>query len=190
MAIAIEDHRGDVSNRFAFCLGDRLEVRLWRRERIDDGGGLGSDRKLLHVHARARIEHRAAFAHADDRKRVAAALCGRRGAFERINRDVGERGSAVADAFAVEEHRGFVLLAFTDDHDAVHRDAGQHRAHGGDCSTVGTVLVATSHPARRGHRRCFCDSHELHGEVAIRGLRGGLHERTTYRVASAGWHPG
>ena len=134
-------------------------------------GRLGSDRELLHVHAWARIEHRAALADTDDRERVAAALRGRRGALERIDRDVGERGSAVADALTVEEHRCFVLLALTDDDDAVHRDAGQHGAHGGDCSAVGTVLVATSHPARGGHSGCFCDSHELHGEVAIRGLR-------------------
>ena len=94
-----------------------------------------------------------------------------RGAFERIDSDVGAGRSAIADALTVEEHRGFVLLALTDDDDAVHGDAGQHGAHGGDRRAVGPVLVATSHPARRGHCGRFCDSHELHGEVAIRGLR-------------------
>ena len=35
-------------------------------------------------------------------------------------------GDAVADALAVEQHRGLVLLALADDDDAVHRDAVEH----------------------------------------------------------------
>ena len=69
---AVEDHRGDVVDVLALRLGDRFEVGLDRRVDVDDVGGLGPDRDLVHVDARAGVEHRAALGDRDHRDRVVA----------------------------------------------------------------------------------------------------------------------
>ena len=62
---AVEDHGGDVARRDSplalatacrFSVGDGVDV--------DDAGALGADGDLLHVDARARVEHRAPLADA------------------------------------------------------------------------------------------------------------------------------
>ena len=73
VAVAVEDDRGDVADLLAERLGDGFEVRLHRRVDVDDVGGRGTGRDLLHVDARAGVEHRAPLAHRDDRDRAAAA---------------------------------------------------------------------------------------------------------------------
>ena len=61
-----------------------------------------------------------------------------------------DNGVAVTDVLAVVQHRGFVLLAFADHHDAVHGHGAQHDAHGVDGGPVGALLVPPAHPARGG----------------------------------------
>ena len=81
-----------------------------------------ADGDLLHVDARARVEHGAPLGDGDHRQRPAAAEGGR-GSSRRWGRPRCRPagGAAVADALAVEEHRGVVLLALADHHHAVHR---------------------------------------------------------------------
>ncbi len=133
-------------------------------------GALRADRDLLHVDARAGVEHRAPLGHRDDGDGVAAAEGGERGAVDGVDRDVGEHGRAVADALAVEEHRRLVLLALADDDDAVHRHGVEHHPHGVDGGPVGAVLVAPAHPAAGRQRRRLGDPHQLEGEVAVGAL--------------------
>ena len=63
-----------------------------------DADGLGADGDLLHVDARAGVEHRAPLADGDDGEGVAPPEGGERGAVDRVDGDVGERRRAVADA--------------------------------------------------------------------------------------------
>ncbi len=125
---------------------------------------------LLHVEARPGVEHRAALRERDDRERVGLALGAQRRPLQRVDGDVDLRRRAVADALAVVEHRGLVLLALADDHDAVHRDGRHHVPHRVDGRLVGGVLVAAPDPARGGQRRGLGDTDEFEGEVAIRRL--------------------
>ena len=91
MAGAVEDHRGDVVDVLAERLGDGLEVGLHGRVDVDRIGGLGADRDLVHVDARAGVEHRAALGDADDRDRVVASERGERRALDRVDGDVDGR---------------------------------------------------------------------------------------------------
>ena len=179
VAVAVEDHRGDVAHALAERLGDRFEVGLHRRVEVDHVGRERAGRDLLHVDARAGVEHRAPLAERDHRDRARAAERRERGAVDRVDRDVHRGGGAVADLLAVEEHRRFVLLALADHDDAVHRDAVEHDAHRLDRGAVGGVLVAAAHPPAAGERGGLGGAHELHREVAIRALL------SLHRVSSA-----
>ena len=107
----------------------------------------GPDRDLLHVDARAGVEHRAPLGDGDDGDRVALAERGQGGAVDRVDGDVGERLRSVSDELAVEQHRSFVLLTLADDDDAAHRDGRQHRSHCFDRRPIGTDLVAPPDPS-------------------------------------------
>ena len=91
----------------------------------------------------------------------------RRRALERVDGDVDLRRAAVADLLAVEEHRGFVLLALADHDDAVHRDRVEDEAHRVDGGAVGGELVAAADPAGGGQRRGLGDPDQLQRDVAI-----------------------
>ena len=143
---AVEDHGRDVVDVLAERLRHRAKVVGDRHVEVDDVGGLGADRDLLHVDAGSGIEHRAPLGDRDHRDGVGSAERGERGAVDRVDGDVARR-TAVADLLAVVEHRRFVLLALADDDDAVHRDAVEHEPHGIDRGAVGGVLVAPAHPA-------------------------------------------
>ena len=97
---------------------------------------------------------------------AAAGGCERR-AVDRVDRDVGHRGRAVADALAVEEHRRLVLLALADHDDAVHRHSLEHDAHGVDGRLVGAFLVSAAHPPAGGQRRGLGHADQFHREVAV-----------------------
>ena len=77
---------------------------------------------------------------------------------------------AVADLFAVVEHRGVVLLALADDHDAAHRHRVDQLAHGVDGGAVAALLVAAADPAAGGHGAGLGDPDEFEGEVAVGGF--------------------
>ena len=151
-------------------LGDPADVHRDGRVDVDEVGGLGAGDQLVHVEDGGRVEHRAAVGGGEHGDGVRHALGGQRGAVDRVDGDVDLGAGAVADALAVEEHRGFVLLALADDDDAVHRDGGDEGPHGADGGAVGAVLVAAADPAARGHGGGLGDPDELQGEVAVGGL--------------------
>jgi hypothetical protein len=163
---AVEDDGGQVSHALALGLGDGLEVLGRRGGDVDDAHGGRADGDLLHVDAGAGVEHRALLAHGDHRQGVAASERGERGAVDGSTA-MSTSGGAVADALAVVEHRGLVLLALADDDDAVHRDGLEDEAHGLDGRAVGAVLVAAAHPAGRGEGGGLGDPHQLQGQVAV-----------------------
>ena len=158
---------GDVADRFAFGPGDGFEVLGDAHVEVDDPDALGTDGDLLHVDAGPRVEHGAALADGDDGDGVAPPLRGQRGAVDGVDGDVGGRPGAVTDRFAVEEHGRFVLLALTDDHDAVHGHALERDAHGVDGGAVGAFLVPPTHPAGAGHGGGFGHPDDVEGEVAV-----------------------
>ncbi len=166
----VEDDRGHVADRFALGLGHGLDVVGRGLVEADLARGLGADRDLLHVHARPGVEHGSPLAHRDHGQRPAPAEGGQRGPVDGIHRDVGQRGSAIADLLAVEKHRRLVLLALADDHHPVHGHARQNHPHGVHRRPVGALLVAAAHPPRRSHSRGLRDPDQFHGQVAIGSL--------------------
>ena len=167
MTVAVEDHRSHVAHLLTERLRYRFEVRLRGRVDIDDVGRGRTRRDLVHVDAGTGIEHRAALAHGDDCNRAAPSKRGERRAVDGIDGDVHAGRRTVADLLAVEEHRGFVLLALADDHDAFHPHRAEHHAHRLYGGAVGRVLVAAAHPPTGGQRGGLGGAHELHCEVAI-----------------------
>src|SRR5207245_8219027 len=63
VAVAVEDHGGEVGDGPAEGLGDGLEVVGGRAGDVDDADRLGPDGDLVHVDARSGIEHRPTLAH-------------------------------------------------------------------------------------------------------------------------------
>jgi hypothetical protein len=123
---------------------------------------------LAHVEARSRIEHLPALGQGHHADRVRQHLGGQRGAVDRVHRDVHLGTRTVADLLAVVQHRGVVLLALPDHHDAAHRHGAEHRAHGVDRGGVDLVLVATAEIAGGGHGSGLGGPDQLHGQVPIR----------------------
>lgn len=167
VAVPVQDHRGQVPDVLALGLGHRGEVLGGRLGDVDAVrcGGAGGD--LLHVHAGSGVEHRAPVGGGDDRQGVAPPQRGQGGAVDGVHRDVGLGGLAVADALAVVEHRGLVLLALPDDDDAVHVHAAQHGPHGVHRRAVGPVLVAPAHPAGGGDGGRLGGPDQLQGQVPV-----------------------
>ena len=163
-------HDRHVGDGQAFDLGDRADVLGDRRGDVEDVRGVGADGDLVHVEHRRRVEHRAAVGHREHRDGVGHALAHQRGAVDRVDGEVAVRAVAVADLFAVVEHRRVVLLALADHHDAAHRHRVHQLAHGVDGRAVAALLVAAADPATRGHRAGLGDPDELEGEVAVRGF--------------------
>ena len=158
------------------ALGDQTQRLGQRPVEVEQVGDLGAARDLLHVHARAGIEHRAALRQRDHRQRVGHPQRGQARALQRIDGDVDLGRGPVADLLAVVEHRRLVLLALADHDDAVHRHRVEHLAHGVDGRLVGALLVAAADHPRGGERRGLGDAHQLQREVAIGLLaRRGVH---------------
>ncbi len=153
------------------ALGDQLDRLAERPVEVEQVGDLVAAGHLLHVDARAGVEHRAALGERDHGQRVGHAERAQARALERVDGDVDLRAAAVADLLAVGEHRRLVLLALADHHDAVHVDRVQHGVHAVDGGLVGGLLVAAADPARGGQRGGLGDAHELEREVAVGTLR-------------------
>ena len=134
---------------------------------VDDVGQVAGAGDLLHVDARARVEHRVALGHRDDGQGVGQALGRQRGAVHGVDGEVDLRAGAVADVLAVVEHRRFVLLALADDDGAAHGDRVEDRPHGVDGGLVDDLLVAAPEVAGRGERRGLGGTDELQREVAV-----------------------
>ena len=165
---AVEDHHHQVADRDAALVRDPAQDvldRVLEREQVGDVGAAGH---LLHVHARARVEHRAASRRARRPRGRSAGPWRSSVVPSSGSTATSTRGRrAVADVLAVVEHRRLVLLALADHDDAVHGDGVEHRAHGVDGGLVGGDLVAAPDPARRGQRGRLGHTDELEGEVAI-----------------------
>ena len=168
---AVEHDHHEVADRDAALLGDALQDvldRIGEREQVRQ---VGAARELLHVDARAGVEHRAARRDRDHRERVGHALGGQRRALERIDGDVDLGAGAVADLLAVVEHRRFVLLALADHDDAVHVDGVEERAHAVHGGLVGRDLVAAPDLPRRRQRAALGGADDLEREVTVRDRR-------------------
>ena len=113
-----------------------------------DRAGLAAGGDLFHVHAGARVEHRAALGDGDDRKRVGLAPRDQPGSVDRVDGDVDDRRVARAEPLAVIEHRRLVFLPLADHDDAIHVHHVEQEPHGVDGRLIGGVLVAPAHPAR------------------------------------------
>jgi hypothetical protein len=120
VTLTLEHHHGDLPRRHPLRPRDAVDVL--RRRRVDVHGidALRSDGDLVHVHGGSGEEHRAAFGDGDHRDRIRLTERRQPRPLEWIHGDVDLRPGAVADRFAVEEHRGLVLLALADDDDPVH----------------------------------------------------------------------
>ena len=135
--------------------------------RLRQSAILGAAGDLLHVDARARVEHRALLRERDHRQCRGHPARREARALERVDGDVDLGRAAVADPLAVVEHRRLVLLALADDDGAVHRDGVEEQPHRVDGGLVGRLLVAAPDPARGGERRGLGHAHELEREVAV-----------------------
>ena len=171
---------------------DRGDVRGRRRVDVHHLGRFGAGDQLGHVEDRRRVVHGPAGADGDHRDRVRHAVGRQPGAVDRVHGHVAGRAAAVTDLLAVVEHGRAVLLALADHDHAVHGhrvDQQPHSVHG--CA-VGAVLVATPHPAGRGHGPGLSHPGEFEREVSVRGMPGRRLRRRLLagRVgagAAAGW---
>jgi hypothetical protein len=148
-----------LATAFRFSVGDRVMSMA--------DAASGTDGDLLHVHARPRIEHLSALAGGDHGQGVAPSERRERRPVYGIDGDVRFGRLTRANAFAVVKHRRFVLLAFSDHHDAVHRHGREDESHGVDGRAIGRFFVASTHPTGGGHGGRFGHPDELHGQVAV-----------------------
>ena len=132
-----------------------------------DAAGLAAGGDLFHVHARARVEHRAALGDGDDRKRIGLAPRHQARAVDRVDGDVDHRRVARAEVLAVVEHRRLVFFSLADHDDAVHVHDVEEQPHGVDGGLVGGVLVAPAHPARGRQRGGLGGAHQVERQVGI-----------------------
>jgi hypothetical protein len=165
---AVQDADGHVSGRHTLGRGHPADVLGHRHGDVDDVGSDRAGGDLVHVEDGRRVVHGAPVGDRHHGDGVGHALGHQRGAVDGVDGDVVVAAGAVADLLAVVEHRGLVLLALPDDHDAAHAHGADQRAHRVDRGAVPAVLVPPAHPAAGGHRRGLGDPHQLHGQVAVR----------------------
>src|SRR5919106_5634428 len=167
VAGAVQDADRQLGDVGALGLGDAAQVVLDRGLEVDHGGGVAAHGQLLHVDARARVEHGAPLGQGHHRDRVGQALGGQGGAVDRVDGDVDLGRGAAADPPAVIEHGRVVLLALADHHHPVHGDRAQDRPHGVDRGLVDRLLVAAAEMARPPDGRRLGGPDQLEGEVAV-----------------------
>src|SRR6185312_8423146 len=161
---------GQVGHRDALRLGDAADVLADGNGDVDDVDGVRPDGDLVHVEHRRRVVHGAALGNRQHRDRVGDALGHQCRPVDRVDGEVARRSVAVADLFAVVEHRRVVLLTFADHHHTPHGYRVDQLAHGVDGGAVSALLVAAPYPAACRHRAGLSDSNELEGEVAVGGF--------------------
>ncbi len=168
MARPIQDDDGELVERLAFCPGDGIQVVTHRFGDVDRTARLGTHRNLVHVDERTGVQHRTAFGNGDDTQGIAASQRRECGSVDRVDCNVGDGLVAVADMFAIEQHRRFVLFALADDDDSIHVDGLQEIAHGVNGGTIGCMLVAAANPFGRRKCRRLGHPNEFHRQVAVR----------------------
>jgi hypothetical protein len=167
VARAVEHDDHHVAHVGPFALGDEPDRLAQRAIEVQEVGEVLAGGHLLHVHDRARVEHRAPLGEGDDSERVRPTVGGQPRALQRVDRDVHLGRCAVADLLTVVEHRRLVLLPLADDHDAVHVHGVEHGVHAVDRRLVGRLLVAHPHEPGGGQRGGLGHAHELQREVAV-----------------------
>ena len=90
----VQDDGGQVAHRPPQGLGERVQVLGRGAPDVAGALGPGADRQLLHVDARAGVEHGAALGHGDDGQGAAAALGRQGGPVDGVDRDVGRAGAS------------------------------------------------------------------------------------------------
>ena len=165
--VAVEDRHGQVSDLHPARRGDVAQVVLDRGRDVDRPAPPRPHGDLLHVDARARVEHRAAAGDRDHRQGVGLAPRDQAGAVDRVDRHVDGGRAAGAEVLAVVEHRRLVLLPLADHDDAVEVDRVEHQAHRVDGGPVGGVLVAPADPARGRQRGGLGGADQVEGEVPV-----------------------
>src|SRR3984957_17137312 len=171
VAWSIEDDDAEFGYWFLQTFGKLREIVGRTRIDVDRATGSRSHGDLVHVDARAGVEHRASLRKCDDRQCPVAAHRSERRSVDGVDRDVHEWWATVTDLLAVVEHRRVVLFAFTDHHNTVHGNAAEDEAHRIDRRTVGRVLVAATGPACRGDGRCFSHTNQFERDIAVRLVR-------------------
>jgi hypothetical protein len=86
---------------------------------------------------------------------------------------------AGAQAFAIEQHGRFVLLALANDDDAIHLDRIEHQAHGVHGGLVAAFFIAPPHKAPGGQSGGLGHTDQLQCQIAVRLFR---HRRHFPRV--------
>ena len=168
-----EHDGGDVADLDPTALGDQADGLPQVAVEVEQVGDLLAPRHLLHVDARAGVEHRPLLGQRDHGQRARHAQRAQARALERVDGDVDLRLRAVADVLAVVQHRRLVLLPLADHDDAVHADRRKHGVHAVHGGLVGGDLVAAADPARGLQRRGFGHPDQFEGQVAI-GYQGHL----------------
>src|SRR6202012_5772431 len=114
--------------------------------------------------------HRAAVGDREHGDGVGHAFAHHRGAVHGVDGEVALRPGALADLFAVDQHRPFVFFAFADHHDTTHRDRVHQFADGFDGGAVAALFIAAANPTAGGHRTGFGDAYQFQGQVAVGGF--------------------
>ena len=170
MAWAVQHSDRNLPHLAAERLADVGEVGLDRRLYVDGVNCAGADGDLVHVEDVGGDVHGAAGGESDGGYCSRHALGEERGPVYGVHGDVYFGVRAIADLLSDVEHGGFVLLALTDNNDAVHADAVQRMTHGVDRRLIDHLLVAEAHVAGGGHGGSLRDADEFHGDVAFDGL--------------------
>ena len=167
VARPVEDAGGDLGDRHALRLRQRLDVGAGRGIEIDDARRIArSDGDLVHVDV-GRVQKPAALGDREHRERIWHRLGADRRALERIDRDVDLRALARADLLADVKHRRFVHLAFADDDGAADRQLGELAPHGIDRDLVGGLLLPAPAQVRCRDRRGLGDARDLENQHAV-----------------------
>ena len=145
----------------------------------------GPDRDLVHVDARAGVEHGAPLGDA----RSPRSRCCDPSDVSVVpsigSTAMSHAGAAGADLLAVEQHGRFVLLALADHDDAVHRHGVEDDAHRVDRRAVGAVLVALAQPAPGGQRRRLGDPRRAPSPGCGRELGSAIPSQKATRMGTA-----
>ena len=161
VARPVKDDDRDVFHRFSQRARDGSDVVGRRGVDVDRVCRVGAGGYLVHIEDMLRIEERIPLREGHDADGVRKSEGGEARAVDRVYRYINLRFCSAAQLFAVEKHRRFVFLAFTNNNYSVHIDGIENKPHRVDRSSVNAVLIPASHPAACGHSGGFCRPYHL-----------------------------
>jgi len=112
---SVDHGNRDFADRLAKNAGEFADVLTNRLLQADNALADARGDQFVHIENVNRVIHAALIGDRDYRNGVRAAGCCDAGAIDRVDRDIAFWPVAVADAFAVEKHRGFVFFTLADD---------------------------------------------------------------------------